>query len=415
MFGDRKKILILGAGRDQVPIIKKAKDLGLFVIVVSPKGSYDGFSFADKVFYADIKEKDKILEFAKNEGIDGVASDQLDAAVQPVAYIAEKLKLAGIGYDCSQYFTNKLLMRRICQEIGIPVHKYKEAKDLEHGLWAADTIGFPVVIKPVDSSGSRGVLRIDNEEEFKEKFGLTQQESFAGMVLIEEYLNGEQFLTRGYIDNYNLRLFAFANRYYFRLSKLFLPNLTIFPAKIESSVKERMVNYYNRLIEKLKPKFGASGIEWIYNLETDKLHVIEISIRGGGAFIGSDLMPQAYGIDIQPYLINACLNQKYENIFDAHIENRASAYMFFLLPEGRVSYVEGIDQIEKIKGVFKSYVKNIKVGNITDPLVNKGSRIGPILISGETRDEVEETISEIRRRVKVKIETNAGQKDVIWE
>ncbi|RXT03678.1 ATP-grasp domain-containing protein [Ammoniphilus sp. CFH 90114] len=415
MIRDKKKILVLGAGRDQLPIINKAKELGLFVIVVSPKGEYDGFKIADKIFYADITEIDEILEFAKSEGVDGVVSDQLDIAVPSIAYITEMLNLPGIGYDCSQYFTNKNLMRNVAEEVGIPIPRYKEVEDLNSGLGVANDIGFPVVIKPVDSAGSKGVFKVDSEDEFREKFKLAKVESFSRKVMVEDFIQGEQYLSRGYVDEYKLRLFAFADRYYFDLPKNFLPNITIFPATVEKNIQMRMVDYHDRLIKKLRPKFGATGSEWIYNRDTDTLYLVEISIRGGGAFISSDLIPEAYGIDLQPYLINASLNQKNSDVFSANIKNRSSAYVFFLLPEGRVCDVSGLNEIESIEGVLKSFVRNIKVGEIIKSINHKGSRIGPILVSGDTRDEVEMTIKEIQSKVTVNVETDCGKKGIIWK
>jgi biotin carboxylase len=249
MAEERKKILILGAGRDQIPIIATAKKMGLFVIVVSPKGDYDGLKIADKVLYANILEKDYILDFAKKEGVDGVISDQLDIAVPTVAYVAEKLGLQGIGYECSQYFINKFLMRKMSEEIDIPVQKYRQVDNAVCGLKAANEIGFPVIIKPVDSTGSKGVFKVDNEAEFKEKFNLSKVESYSGKVLVEEFVKGEQYLSRGYVHDYRLRLFAFSNRYYFDLTKHFLPNQTIFPAIMPKHLKSRMEDYQNRIIE----------------------------------------------------------------------------------------------------------------------------------------------------------------------
>jgi len=355
------------------------------------------------------------LEFSKSEPISGVISDQLDTAVTSVAYIAEKLNLPGIGFECSQYFTNKFLMRKKCKEIEIPFPEFEKVDSLINGLRAVNAIGFPVVIKPVDSSGSRGVFRIDGEEEFEEKFWLAKNESSSGKVIIEKYIIGAEYFAAGFVDEYKPRLFAFANRNYFNLEKLFIPNMTIFPANVEAGVQKRLEDYHNRLIEKLKPRFGLTSSEWIYNRETDTVYLVEIAIRGGGVFISSDLIPRAYNFDSQAYLINASLNQKNEDIFKADRLNRSSAYICFLLPEGKVSRVSGLDKLKNINGVDKSFVNKIEIGEITKPVTSKGSRLGPILISGNTRKEVERTIKEIRNTVLIEVETSCGRSGVIWE
>lgn len=114
-------ILIIGAGRNQVPIIQTAKNLGYRVIVVSPSGDYPGIQMADEVLYEDVLNKDAIVEFAKNRGIGGVLTDQSDFCTPTVAYIAEKLGLPGYGYHNALCFTNKALMRDVYREVGLPI------------------------------------------------------------------------------------------------------------------------------------------------------------------------------------------------------------------------------------------------------------------------------------------------------
>lgn len=410
-----EKLLILGAGINQVPIINKAKQFGLFTVVASIDGHYPGFKLADKAYKTNILDKEELLNIAQKEKIDGVITDQNDLAVPSVAYIAEKLGLPGIGYECALNFTNKLLMKKTCEEVGIPVPRYIKATNANEGLHFIKKNGLPVVVKPVDSTGSKGVFKIDNEKDFEEKFNISIQESFTKAVLVEEHIEGEQFLSRGYVDNYKLRLFAYSNRYYFDLPTQFLPNLTVFPAKMSSDVFKRMTKYHHDLINKLRPRFGASGVEWIYNKKTDSLYLIEMALRGGGAFISSHLIPYAYGIELEPYIIHASLNKKYKDIFSVPIISRSSAYMSFLLPQGEVIDVKGLDEIEKTAGVIKSYVNDIAIGQKTNPAVHKGSRYGPILIGGNTRADVENTIQEIRKKVHIKINTGKSLEGIVWE
>ena len=151
--------MIVGAGRDQVPIIKKAQQMGFFTIVVSVSGNYPGFAIADKSYEIDIVQKERVLEIAQVEKICGVVTDQLDAAVPTVAYVAEKMGLPGIGYDCALKFTNKFTMRQICEEIGIPVPKHFQAATLDEAVHCAKELDFPFMIKPVDGGEAKGYPR----------------------------------------------------------------------------------------------------------------------------------------------------------------------------------------------------------------------------------------------------------------
>lgn len=210
-----KRLLILGARDELVPIIRKEKQLRCFVIVASPSKDDVGRTIADKVLDADLKDKEFLLELARNERIDGVITDQFDITVPVVAYIAEQLGLPGIGHKCANYYTNKVLMREICRELRLPVPRHARISNASEGLLAAKKIGFPIVLKPADSSGSKGVFKVFNELEFAEFFPITMQMCLNKIAIVEKYIDGEQYLSRGYVQDEEPRLFAFANRHYF--------------------------------------------------------------------------------------------------------------------------------------------------------------------------------------------------------
>ena len=405
--------MILGAGRDQVPIIRTAKEMGLRVIVASREGNYPGFLIADKVYMVDIRDKDSLVKIAKKEKIDGVTSCQLDLAVTSGAYIAESLNLPGIGYKCSRMFVDKYLMREQARLAGVPVPKYGKAKYIKEAIKIAQDIGYPVIIKPTDASASSGVVKVNSVNELLSQFETSKSLSSTNEVIIEDFIIGEQYSAHGFVENYNLRVLAFANKYYFKREG-FLPKLTFFPALISKNLKKRMQMYYHKLIKQMKPFFGITFSEWIYKKENDTLYLTEIGMRGDGALIMSDLIPLAYGIDLQPFLINFCLNNYRTSIFDYNLLNNASAYLFFLLPEGIILQVKGLTKLSSIQGVHKSYIRSICLGEKISPLKNKGSREGPIIIKGKKREQNEETIREIRSTLKITVKTNTGPRGIIW-
>ncbi len=104
----KEKLMIVGTGKFQVPIIGQAKQMGFETIVISIGGNYPGLSIADRSCEVDVREKETILEIAKREGICGIVTDQTDMTVPTVAYVAEKMRLPGIGYECALRITNKL-------------------------------------------------------------------------------------------------------------------------------------------------------------------------------------------------------------------------------------------------------------------------------------------------------------------
>src|SRR6266702_4770466 len=133
----KQKMMIVGAGMNQTPLIKKAHQMGFQTIVISIDGDYPGLLIADKSYIIDIRQKEEILEVARLEIISGVVSDQLDGAVRTVAYVAEQMGLPGIGYDCALKFTNKYTMRQLCKEVGVPVPEHFQVASLEEAIQCA--------------------------------------------------------------------------------------------------------------------------------------------------------------------------------------------------------------------------------------------------------------------------------------
>jgi biotin carboxylase len=416
-MNSKNSILIIGAGINQLPIIKTAKRLGYYVIAVSPMGDYPGLLVADEVLHEDIFNKEKILEFARGRNdIGGVLSDQSDMAVPIVAYIAEQLGLPGmVGYEKSYCFTDKAKMREVLEKAGLPVAQNKTVVAIDEARFAAKEIGYPVVIKPVDSFASRGVIKANDDNEVCEKFEFAMSQSRSGKLVVEKHISGPQYFSQGFVDEYEYYLFAFSDRYYFNLPDLFLPYTNAFPAKINNRLKDKMNEYMQRIIKCLKPKFGHVWAEWIYDDCNDILYPIEFAIRGAGAYVTTHVITNAYNIDTQPYLVKSAMGCGPVGFKDVKPENHAAAFYCFLLPEGIITKVEGIKEIERIPGVVMSDIRPLKVGDVVPPLKDKNSRIGPIVIKGETRDEVDAIRAKIMKTIDIRVMTKDGEKGAIWE
>jgi len=412
----KNSILIIGAGVNQLPIISVAKQLGYHVIAVSPKGNYPGLIIADEVLNEDIFNKEEILKFAKSRpDIGGVLSDQSDIAVPIVAYLAENLGLPGIGYNNSFYFTDKAKMRELLVELNLPIAENYTVTTIEEVKEKISIIGFPVVLKPTDAFASRGVIKIDDFDTLEEKYHFAKSASRSGLLVVEKYIQGPQYFSQGFVEDYKLNLFAFSDRYYFDLPDMFLPYTNAFPALIDESLKNRMKNYMDRIVERLRPQFGHFWAEWIYDDKNDVLYPIEFAARGAGACVTTDVITNAYSIDTQPYLVKAAMGEKTD--FDKVIpQNHAAAFYCFLLNEGEIVSIDGLDELSKIKGVVKTNLPQLKIGDIIPPIKDKSSRFGPIVIKGETRAELDKIRSVMMQTLLVKVKTKKGTiEGAIWE
>lgn len=409
----RKKLMILGAGQCQVPIIKQAQEMLYETIAVSASGNYPGLSIADKSYHIDVREKEKILDIAIDENVNAILTDQTDISVPSVAYVAEQMGLPGIGYDCALRFTDKYIMRQYGQQLGIPVPKHLVASSLAEARDAAEKLGFPLVIKPVDNQGSRGVTKINSIETLEGKYRSAVENSPQHLVILEQFFPGIEVVVQGFVSNFKFTNLIIGDRKYFNLKDLFIPKQTIFPTKIEAPLKKKVLALNARLIKGFGPAFGITHSEFIVNPETGDIHLVETAIRGGGVFISSDLIPLTCGINTNKLLIKLACGESVRINAD-RILNNASAYLCFYLEEGIIRQVNGIDAVRSLSGVHKIYLDNIVPGRKTKAITDKTMRLGPILIAGKNRYACSKVIQEIQNTLHIEVETDRGIKGIVW-
>ncbi len=305
-----KTILIIGAGVNQVPLITKAKYMGYYVIVVTPYDTDPGVTIADELFLCNIFEKNSIVEFANARKIDGVLTDLSDICTPIAAYVAEKLGLPGYGFENSLCFTDKSKMRDVFKKIGLPVVENEKTNNIDQALKVAIKIGFPVVIKPIDSYSSRGVYIIHNIDELHLRYGKSLENSKSKIVIVEKYISGPQYFSQGYVESGKLRLFAFSDRYYYNDPDICIPYTNAFPALIDKKLEDKMKEMFSKVIEYLNPDFGQVWAEWILDEKDKKLYIVEMAIRGAGAEVTTQIIPNAYGIDTEYDLIADAMGEK---------------------------------------------------------------------------------------------------------
>ena len=197
-----KKIMILGAGIYQVPLIKTAKKLGLYTIVVSIPGNYPGFELADKVYYENTVDDEKILEIAKEEQIDGIITTGTDVCVITIGKVCDAMGLAGLSYEAAQIAVDKMLMKTKYEEYGVRTARFRKVlfsdPDIKKTI---EGLEFPLIFKSVDSSGSRGITRVDSYDKFDSAMNYVKENTRKDYFLIEEFVEGEEFGAQAFVYN----------------------------------------------------------------------------------------------------------------------------------------------------------------------------------------------------------------------
>lgn len=409
------KLLIIGAGIGQLPIVKKAKKMGIHVTVATLPGNQPCIEFADDVIYTDIYDREYIVEEAKKRGITAVTSDQNDLMNPTVAYVAEKLGFPGNKFETVMSFCNKNKYRENCEKAGVPVPMHIAVDSVDYDF-SDFNCPFPWIVKPADSQSSVGVQKVENMEELLPALEFALSKSKTHSAIVEEFFKGTEFVAEGFINDGKYYLLSFADRRYFELKELLIPNQTIFPSTLDEDILDKVFEYETKMAAYTKPSFAIVHSEYLVNTETKEIKVVESALRGGGVYISSHLIPLSTGIDINDVLLKKALGIKVDvdKIFKEKVL-KAAGYICFYLPEGEVVSVSGVEDVKKLSFVKKVCLDDIVVGQKTEPMLHKGLRKGPILVCGENREDLEKNIIEVQNTLKISVLGPDGIiKGIVW-
>ncbi len=193
MTQPEKKIMILGAGIYQVPLIRAANDMQLHTLVVSRPGSYPGIALARRFLPIDTTDIRAVVGAAREHAVAAICTTGTDVCLPSLGAVVSELKLAGPDYEAACYSQDKIAMKRRFADHGVPTARFQPCGTLVEAHAAARDIGYPVMIKAPDSSGSRGISRVTHKEEMDAAWEIARKVSPKKNILVERFLRGEEF------------------------------------------------------------------------------------------------------------------------------------------------------------------------------------------------------------------------------
>ena len=408
----KEKIMIIGAGRYQVPIIEKAKEMGYETIAVSPQGAYPGLDIADKVYYLDVRDEKGILNVARGEKVSGVTTDQTDIAVRTVAYVCTHTGLSGIDYDTATLFTNKLMMRERSRQLGLPTIRYKLCRSLDDAKTFFASLGRSAILKPVDNQGSRGVYMIESMKELEKRFYDTLTFSPTGQAIIEEYIHGREFEVDSIVVNYEEKTLMYADTDLYSIPNVFASKTRLYPSVADSESIEKLLDLNHKTITGFGLKQGLTHSEYIQDEETGEIYLIEAAARGGGSYISAHIAELQTGVNTSEFLINLALG-KVKEMPEFETGRCHCGYVTFYLPEGEVIDVGEIDKVRSFSFVKKDTLDDIYPGLKTLSFNDKTAR-NVVIVDAGSREELLANIETIRKTLNTKVMTRNGIEGPIW-
>ena len=392
----KKRILILGASDFQMPAIIKAKEMGLFVGVVDINPTAVGISYADKYYQVSTIDEDGVIKAAADFHADGVFTLCTDMPMRALAHACETLGLIGLDLTSAMKATDKAEMIRAFELHNIPHPQYwVVARDHKREI-DYSTMHYPVITKPTDNSGSRGLMCASNQDELNRAIDYSSSFGRNGSVIIEEYMRGPEVSVELLVINGIPNVLQITDKLTTQAPH-FVEIGHSEPSQLRKYEKEKIIKLACDAALSVGIKNGAGHAEIILTDEGPKM--VEIGARMGGGCITTHLVPLSTGIDMTKAAIQLSLG---ETPSIAPKFNKGAAIRFIIPPAGEVISISGVDEAKNVKGVQVVEVQ-CKVGQVLTELENGTSRIGYVIAQANSAEEAIERCEEALKQIKIHV------------
>lgn len=383
--------MILGAGTYQVPLIQTARRMGLYTIVVSIPGDYQGFALADKIYELDTRDKERILEAAREEQIDGICTSGTDVAVSTIGYVCEKMGLSGIPQEAAAILTDKALMKEAFLKGGVSASTGMRVYSLAEARGAAERIGYPVVVKRVDSSGSRGITVVEQPEKLDEAYCYASERTTKDYVLVEGFIRGTEIGVDGFVQDGQLVFLAPHTKFVYRGKNTTIPVGHAFPYHCTQEV-------YDEIGRQMQAAVSAAGADQCsvnadVFVDGNKVSIIEMGGRTGATCI-PELISIYYGFDFYEKMLRSALGEQVE--FNCTGSQPCMAKLLLSPVEGKITSIdkEGIRALEE-QGVTVSL--DFPAGHKVFAMADGTDRIGHIIACTEDESQLDAWMMQVYR------------------
>lgn len=390
-----KKLMIMGAGIYQVPLIKKAKEMGIYTIVVSIPGNYPGFELADKVCYENTVDYDKILEVAKREQIDGIVTAGTDVAVITIGKVCDELGLSGLGFEAAKVASNKIRMKKKYEEYGVRTARFREVAFDEDMYEKTKDLNFPLIFKAVDTSGSRGIIRVNSKDEFEAARNVVKANTRTDFFIIEEFIEGREFGAQAFVYHGEVKFILPHGDYVFQ-GDTGVPIGHFAPYELDEGIIADAKAQLEKAIEAMGLDNCAINADFI--LKDDKTYVLELGGRSGATCL-AELVSIYYGYDYYEKLILAALGEDVEFPQEKAVPNAS-----MLLRSDKDGVIRSIENKNEPDENIYEIQFDYQVGDAVKKFHVGPHRIGHVITKGETLQAAVDKLNEALEKIEIVVE-----------
>ncbi len=399
-----KKILVLGGSAQQAPVIIKAKELGCYVVTCDYLPNNPGHRYADKYYNVDITDIDTVYEVAKKEDIDGIIAYASDVAAPTAARISRMLGLPGNPPEAVDILTQKHLFRDFLQKHGFPCPRFASYDDINDAYEDAPAFKLPFLVKPVDSSGSKGVVKVVNSNEIKKAIDEAFSYSRSNRIILEEFIEKDsafQISGDGFSVDGEFVFSSYGNEYYSpHAERSHIVLGEFWPSVYDEDTLNKLDKILNSIISILGMKTSAYNIEAIRGKDGN-IYVIELGPRSGGSYI-PQLIEFATGVDLTEYAIRGCLGLDCSGLTRMPSQRCCGNCAIVSFEDGVLKELS-IEESFKEKNIIGMYYTGVP-GQEVSSYLNSSHALGTILFKADSKEEVECITSDPQKYFRVVVD-----------
>lgn len=397
-----QKLLLLGGSRYLIPAIKAAHKLGVYVITADYLPDNEAHMYSDEYHNISIVDKEAVLNLARELKIDGIMSYATDPGVVVAAFVAEKLGLPTSPYDSVVLLQNKGKFRSFLRNNGFNVPYAKSYNNPQEALKDADKFCWPVIVKPVDSAGSKGVRRIDNKNSLLDAIKYALKYSFAKEFIVEEFIEQTGFSsdTDSFSIDGRLVYVSFNNQWFDKnADNPYTPSGYIWPSSMPNEIQKELRSELQRLISLLHMNTTIYNIETRYGKD-GKAYIMECTPRAGGNRL-SEILKLASGQDLITASIKAALGMPIEEKLNDPIYT--GHWGEVILHSNKDGIFEGLDIDDKIYNNVVELDLWVRPGDKVRRFIGANEAIGTLVIRCDTEENLNTVLCSIHELVQVRV------------
>lgn len=402
-MGIKKKLMLLGSARYLFPVLQAAKTLGIYTITCDYLPNGIAHRYSDEYCNVSIIDKEAVLSAARKLEIDGIMSFACDPGVATAAYVAEKMGLPSCGpYESVRILQNKGLFRKFLAEHGFAVPAAKSYTSASDAIADADRFQWPVIVKPVDSAGSKGVSRVDHPSDLEKSIYYALQFSHCDEFIIEEFIEKKGFSsdTDSFSVNGELKFVSFSSqRFDENAQNPYAPSAYSWPSSISEAHQKELTEEIQRLLNLLHMRTS------VYNIETrestnGKAYIMELSPRGGGNRL-SEVLRYATGVDLITNAVRAAVGMEVEGV-----EQRPynGCWAEVILHGDKVGEFRRLWISPEIAHNVYEEDLWIQPGDMVSSFSGANEAVGTLVLQFETDERLQEVMADIHRYVRIEVE-----------